>query len=423
MARKNHLYKAVYNYDNLRKAWTKIHSNGLRSSSDETQKSVEIYKNNEHQNIKLLRKKLRQKTLSFSGVKGVSAKKKSGDRRPLVNAPVELRIVQRCALDTLIRRTQINKYFKVKSSFGAIPKKGVPDAIRAVVQAIKSGAKFYIKSDIPDFFANIPRKSIVDEISKTFNDDNFSELLDKITNLEIENLDQLEKKYGTSFKQLFVFEETGTPQGCCLSPLLGNMVLYNFDLMMNSKDITCLRYLDDFLILGPSLKDVKGAFSKGQRLLADVNLTAYTIENNPQKACQGKIEAGFEFLGIEFSKNFIRPSKEARQVFLKSIDETFKNSLKVDFALVGDSETEKYSMARTIYHVSNKIKGWGNQYKLCDDKSIRGSLDHEIDILLMNYLNAYYKMQRKLNPQQRRRQIGLHLLKDCKIEAINSDQF
>ncbi|WP_458726016.1 reverse transcriptase domain-containing protein [Pseudomonas gregormendelii] len=58
----------------------------------------------------------------------------------------------------------------------------------------------------------------------------------------------------------------GVAQGSPLSPLIANLYLHDFDKTINDGEVTCLRYIDDFLILGKDMGCVDRAFSKAQEL-------------------------------------------------------------------------------------------------------------------------------------------------------------
>jgi hypothetical protein len=242
--------------------------------------------------------------------------------------------------------------------------------------------------------------------------------LDSATNLEVENLAALEKKYGASFKDQFIFNDVGTPQGCCLSPLFGNILLYDFDEQMNHGDIVCLRYLDDFIILGPTLKAVNAAFARAINILKPLGLTAYDPATQKNKAGRDAIANGFEFLGVEFHGKNIRPAQKARQKLLDGIQILISESMKVDFAGVQNGAQEDRSMISTLHEIHNKIKGWGNQYYFCNEPAIWGSLDAEIDARIRKYLDATYARMRSMERIQKRRQLGVHLLIDSKSNPI-----
>lgn len=371
MTRQNRLYENIKKKESLRKAWGKIYENGKQSDSEDTLRLVYEYKQNEEENLRKLANKLRKKDFNFGSAKGVPGKKKNSTKpRPIVSAPIEARVVQRAILDELSRRRKIKEYFSVPTSFGAIPGKGVPEAIKETVAAIQGGAKFFIKSDVADFFVNIPRPKVVKQISSFWNDNDFSQLLEQTTNIEIANLAYLERRYGEEFRDKFIFDKTGTPQGCCLSPLIGNVLLHEFDVQMNSKDITCLRYLDDFIIMGSTYGAVRDAYRKAQRLLGKHGLQAYDLETQSDKASQGALDKPFDFLGIEFRGRLIRPSSKSRKKLILSIREILGGVLNTN-----NTNEKAQTLINALYYISNKIRGWGNQYKFCNDTALMGSLD------------------------------------------------
>jgi hypothetical protein len=420
MPKKISLFELVYQIEGLKKAWDQIFENGIKSSSPGTKSSVQTFKLDEHKALYRIRKELRKSEFAFDGIKGIGVRKSKGKNspRPIVLSPPSVRIVQRRILDVLQSKPPIKTFLDVPSSFGAIKKKGVPDAIKATVAAIKNGASHYLKSDIASFFTKIPRPRVLDVIAGVFpGEDKFIELVDKATNLEVQNLADLEKKYGEAFKTLFIFDDVGTPQGCCLSPLFGNILLYDFDREINGGDIVCLRYLDDFIIFGPNLRAVNAAFFRAQTILTPLGLTAYDPAKDTAKASRGSVD-NFEFLGVEFQGKNIRPASKARKKLLDGIDDIIRESINVDFSQISNGSEEDRSLVKTLYLIHNKVKGWGNQYYFCNDKALWGSLDVEIDRRIKTYLGQHFAKTRTFDRFQKRRQLGVHLLIDSKAEPI-----
>ena len=87
--------------------------------------------------------------------------------------------------------------------------------------------------------------------------------------------------------------------------------------------------------------------------------------------------------------------------------------------LKDDNKDEKDTPAgECLYYISNMIRGWGNQYKFCNDTALMGSLDAEISQLIVPF---FFKFAKKLMPEDQdtqRRFIGIWSLKDCKKEPI-----
>ncbi len=187
-------------------------------------------------------------SIQFLPAEGLLIPRKGKKPRPLVKSPIPNRIVQRAILEVLQSVLVLESYYKNSTSFGGIKgrKLGVPGAVRAVYESIQSGvAKYYIRSDVDSFFTRIPRSVVLENIGLIIPDKKFKNILEKATHVELDNL----AKLGLS-ASYFPSYEIGVAQGCCLSPLLGNILLEDFDRKLNGRDITCIRYIDDFLILG-----------------------------------------------------------------------------------------------------------------------------------------------------------------------------
>ncbi len=408
----------------LQKAWQHIHANGRHSKSRKTQKEISHFKIDETTNLQRIQRQLRKRTYQFSPAIPVLLKKK----RPLVISTVQDRIVQRALLEVLQSKPQIKEILQVPTSFGAISaegngkeKKGVSGAIQALINTRAKGATHFYKSDIVDFFPQIPRQKVVETLSNIVQDSDFSDLLERATNLEVEELRKL-----INYKQYFEFQEIGTPQGCCLSPLIGNVLLEDFDREMNTGDVTCLRYVDDFLILGPTMKAVKAAFKRAWKILDRDGLTAYTAEEHPDKAKIGRLDQRFEYLGVEVHNEMIRPSRKAQRGFINDIKQIKRDSLNVNFSLVEDGTRESASFVATLEKISNKVRGWGEQYKFCTDTALWGSMDREISNLVEDYFEQTISRKRNMKSQfgkpwqNERRLLGVYLLSDCKKEPIST---
>lgn len=81
-------------------------------------------------------------------------------------------------------------------------------------------------------------------------DQEFLELFTKAIAVELANMAQLREH-----AKAFPIEDIGVAQGNSLSPLLGNLFLYDFDQEFNKRPaVRCIRYIDDFIILAPSIE-------------------------------------------------------------------------------------------------------------------------------------------------------------------------
>ncbi len=289
----NNLSLEVRRTQTLSNAWKHVKRNGLASISDEIRGKVNQFEEKSIQNLKRIYNQLLKNKFQFLPQKGFGKPRPGKNPRPIVIAPVENRIVQRAILEVLQNKVPaVADILKIPTSVGGI--KGVEDAINQVTEAIRNGAKWYIRSDIHDFFANIPKPLVINFLKSEIRDTEFLNLFEQAVETVLENASSL----GDELEH-FPIEDTGVAQGSALSPLIGNILLKNFDIQMNGRGITCIRYIDDFVILAPNQKKALSAFKAAKKLLADLGLLAYDPSENPEKAKTGLTDNGFVFfLGL-----------------------------------------------------------------------------------------------------------------------------
>ena len=408
-------YAQVRHHKNLVYAWRKVYESGIKSKSLETKKEICAFNENLDNKIDKIYRRLLKKKYNFTPAKGIPVKRKHKTDRPIVKSIIPDRIVQRSILDVLQSHTQIRDYISLKTSFGGIEERGVRDAIKMAYEAIQNGAKCYISSDIKNFFSDIPKDKVLEIISGYIPDTDFNNLLQSAVKVELENLSELGEK-----KELFPIYEIGVAQGCCLSPFVGNMLLHDFDLKFNDRGIICLRYIDDFLILGPTPRHVKAAFKSAKKMLNDLGLSVYDPFEDEQKAHFGSTEKKIEFLGCDILPGLIRPSKKGCDSFLERVEKMLTESSRLMSGSLKIFVKGK-SFIETLTDVSNIIMGWGSQYSFCNDFSLMSELDRQINLMLKTYLQEYEraKCTCKEDSVTVRRLLGVRLLAgDCKSDPI-----
>lgn len=265
-------YKKVCRFKNLERAWRKVYGNGIKSSSQETRNEIIEYNKNVYANINQISLHLKVKKFKFLPSKGIPVKRAGKKPRPIVSAPIPNKIVQRSILDVLQGNSKVKRYISVPTSFGGLKDTGVKDAITMAHNSILNGAKWYLRTDIENFFGAIPRDNILSTIASFINDADFNNLLASAVETELSNLEILGKN-----KDLFPIEDIGVAQGCCLSPLIGNILLHDFDKQMNGRGIICLRYIDDILILGKKQIQIKVASENAKIFLNSLVLRYMTL--------------------------------------------------------------------------------------------------------------------------------------------------
>ena len=407
---KTSLLEQVRQMETLGAAWRVILENGRSSPSIDTRREIEEFATTAEKRLTKIQRQLNRNAFTFGPSKGVAARKKEKKGiRPLVVAPIDSRIVQRAIHDVLLKVPAIRQYAENPYSFGGVKKQAgqrlaaVPAAIQSVLAAIGHGATYVIRSDITSFFTKIPKPVVTDIVAKATCEPGFMELFGQSITIELENLASL-REHASAFP----IQEIGVAQGNSLSPLLGNLLLYDFDRQMNIGECSCIRYIDDFLILAPSRRIAEREFFQGSTLLKN-----FGLELSVEKTFKGHVADGFEFLGIEMGNGLIRPNRKSRNRLLASVSTAFNRSA-CAIHLYRKTGTIFRSLAliRTLSEVSGIVSGWGAHYSFCNDKNVFRQLDCEIDNLLRQYLGAYSAALKSVDQRGRRRLLGLLLLEE-----------
>ncbi|MDY0305215.1 MAG: reverse transcriptase/maturase family protein [Desulfovibrionaceae bacterium] len=386
MSRTKSLYSQTLAETRLWRAWHIVYTKAKNSLSSEIRRDAEQFYINDAKNIRSIQYSLSRHSFKFDKSIGI-AKLKSGKKepRPIIVGTIKNRIVQRAILDTLQEQRILKSKLLNEFSFGGISNRGVNDAIKKVHNKILTGEAYHIRSDIKKFFDNILRDEVINLLAEDINDNDFIELLKAATTIELNNA----KSLGSDLK-FFPLDDFGVAQGNCLSPFFGNMLLFNFDIEMNYNDIMCIRYIDDFIIIGEKRKSVHVAFNKAQRILKNHGLCAYDPSVDNEKSEFGPAKDGIHFLGWDLFPGRIQPNNKSRARLIEKIKNIISESI-IAFNYPDTIIDNKKSFLQTFSMINNTVSGWGKQYTLCNNKSILTSLDARILNLINEYKKEYAK--------------------------------
>ena len=395
-------YQRLRSNSSLWRAWRHVYGSGV-SSSDETRRLLAAFKQDEVRNIDRLERQLRSKTFKFGPARGAPIPRPGKDPRPIVVASVEARIVQRALLEELHGLPQLKTYFTSPHSFGGVIGRNRAEAIVEVQKALESGAGFYVRSDISDFFTKIPRGRALEVLSAPLDPDATS-LLDAATYLDLENAAQIHRHI-----HLFPTPEVGAGQGLCLSPLMGNVVLHEFDELMNGRGIRCIRYVDDFILLGPTEGAVMKAFDSALRSLDGLGMTAYDPRTNSSKAERGPTRQAIDFLGCLVERARVQPNRDARTRLVDRV-----KAMLVFSEVRLDDPPRAYrdaaTISRTLYDVGNTVRGWKDSFNFCVCPDVYAALDDRIDRLVDGYLAKVRARFGATSQPNRRLLLGIPML-------------
>ncbi|MGC2087545.1 MAG: reverse transcriptase domain-containing protein [Bradyrhizobium sp.] len=414
----------------LQRSWGVVRSSGLSSRSAETQRKTKEFDANSLNNIERIIRKLRNGTFRFSNELGVALRKAPGKHghRPLVVAPIENRIVRRAILEVLQgydsasphhRKTwsgvsAIREIMETPTSVGGIAGRGVPYGLSLIDSAIKAGHHRFIRSDIRDFFTRIPLEQINNFVRKAVQEDAFCNLFSQALETNLANKEELEERKHFT---LFPTNDIGVAQGSALSALAGNIILHTFDVEMNGRGIVCVRYIDDFILLGTSEKNVAAAFRSAQMRLSQLGMSAYDIDDEKArrsgKVDSGNIHDGTNVLGYRISAGSLQPSSAAKKALLEKIDRII---LEAKHAMSDAAAGKPHSRARLYHHaltlIDRTVWGWSQAFKYANVEHALQSLDTQIDERIFSLQNTAHQLTRDASPLAKRRINGIHLVQN-----------
>lgn len=398
---------------NLESAWRQVRENAQRSSSPEIRDEANQFEKVASRKLKSIQDRLRDGRFEFKPARGIALKRKGKKPRPIVVAPIESRIVQRALLNVVQEIPAIKSELQAGFNFGGVPGPGfgVPAAVAKAITAMRSSG-YYIRTDIKSFFVHAPRTTAVEGILQHVDDDEFANIFRAATTVELADVGRL----GEDVK-LFPTHETGVAQGSALSPLLCNYLLRDFDRQMNERGITCIRYIDDFILFAADKRKAFAAFASALRTLDAMDLHAYDPlkPEESDKADHGHTNSLLTFLGCELTTTRVRPTKDKRDSLLDRVAEIFDDCI----GAIGDprraatSPDARSTFAGAICAASNVIRGWGNTYSFCSDDQLMRNIDIELNKLYDSLRTRFNAKVKAMNPEDRRRVTGLFLVDDC----------
>lgn len=300
---------------------------------------------------------------------------------------------------------------EIPTSVGGIA--GVDVAISMVTKAIAEGASWYVRSDIPAFFTKVPKDPIAEFIGKATLDEDFTTLFKEAVAVELGN----PKSLGEEFN-LFPTADIGVAQGSALSPLIGNILLRDFDRQLNGRRVTCIRYIDDFVILAPTHSAALAAFRSARKILGDFGLEAYDPADRPDKASAGPCANGFDFLGCHIQSGLIQPSNSARNAILARVRAILADGRHTISLVQADKAQAGQRFVQTLTLLDRVVKGWGDAFSFSTGRQIFESLDRRIDIEIDAFVRDTRRRLKAADPTVRRRIIGVHALTDTPLRPL-----
>ena len=242
----------------LETAWRKVAGNKGAAGVDG--QSVERFAAGAELYLSELHESLKSGSYRPSPVKRVDIPKGPGQTRPLGIPSVKDRIVQTAL------KMAIEPIFETafrEGSYGFRPGRSCKDALRVVDRLLKEGYTHVVDADLKSYFDTIPHDRLKARVAEKISDGRVLSLIEGYLRQDV--MKGMERWTPT----------TGTPQGAVISPLLANIYLHPFDLLMEEDGYKMVRYADDFVIQCRTPEEASRALELVRGWVAENGLTLH----------------------------------------------------------------------------------------------------------------------------------------------------
>jgi ribonuclease HI len=229
-------------------------------------------------------------------------------------------------------------------------------------------------------------------------------------------------------RRVFPTDDQGVAQGSPLSPLFGNILLKPFDERFNERGVLCARFIDDFVLLGTSQTKVRKAFNNARNHLAELDLRChdpFASTVSPEKAQQGHVDDGFDFLGYNCRPGLLQPSRRARKGILETVRNHFaagRGAIR-EVRKAENSFAARQRYAQTLVLADRVLRGWGEAFAYCNSMATMDDVDRALDETLDDFRSWFARQIEGADRKARRRMGGVGLLTDVEAKSLDDVPF
>ena len=249
----------IFNMDSLYRSWQKVSMKNACGGLDGV--DISLYRADLRKNLRSLQ------TAVLNGCyRPCTERVYAGNKgRMICISCVDDKIVQ-----TILAYAVAAAHTPARGAHGYIAKRSVFTAKKTLDDALDNGVSEYSKVDIRHFYDSIDCEKLFSKVTLLFSDEKLLGLM----------------------KQLIDAHNPGISTGSCLSPILSNLYLADFDRDIETNSVFYARYVDDMLVSPAS----------NVAIIKD-RLAEEGLEINTEKSMPVNAGEGFRYLGFDIKRD------------------------------------------------------------------------------------------------------------------------